>query len=51
MVKSGTGLINSSKDMRKIKEVRLSVFDPEELKAYSVAEVRDPNFIDKEENK
>lgn len=50
MVKSGTALEFSTQSRRQIKEVQLSVLDPDEIKALSVCEVTETNFIDRETN-
>jgi len=50
MVKSGVALEFSTQDRRQIKEVQLTVLDPDEIKAYSVCEISDTALIDKETN-
>ena len=50
MVKSGTALEFSTQDKRQIKQVQLTVLDPDEIKAFSVVEVSETNIIDRETN-
>jgi len=50
MVKSGVSLEYSTQEKRKIKEVQLSILDPDELKALSVCEITETITVDRDTN-